>query len=348
MLSWLTGPDLEASDGHCLSWSNPAGTGYSYPEISGLLLHLLSRSETAIGRREQLRRALIGERAKGTAIRRGGQSYTFDTAMVVGGMLAHAQAGLHVSPGGGPAGSPAGQADGAELDGAELDDAVRGWVTVLIGAVGHRNPFAEDTGPGQLTASTSWSRAFGAHQAKVCGALLDAERLLSPLPDLCEAVAACAAAALDVLGDDGRFRIHAASPMTYVHSHCYAVEGLLMLAAAGARGVSEEAAAGAEWLAAAQQPEGGLRAWHDGSTASGPPRADATAQAIRIWTLVDRGRFADETARAWAFLAGLQAPAAGLRYEAGSADVNAWATIFAVQALSWSADPLAADAARLV
>jgi hypothetical protein len=219
---------------------------------------------------------------------------------------------------------------------------------VLIDAAGHRNPFAEDASPGRLTAGTRWSLAFGAHQAKVCGALLGAERLLGPLSGLREAVAACAAAALDVLGDDGRFRIHVASPMTYVHSHCYAVEGLLMLAAAGPEGIPGEAAAGAEWLAAVQQPDGGLRAWHDGATASGPPRADATAQAIRIWTLVDRSRFAGETARACAFLAGLQAPAAGLRYEPGSADVNAWATIFAVQALSWCADPLAADAARLV
>jgi hypothetical protein len=227
----------------------------------------------------------------------------------------------------------------------------RGWASVLITAAGRADPTAGQRSPGsagRLTAQTRWSLAFGAHQAKVCGALLDTGRLLGPLPGLGDAVSACAAAALDVQEDDGRFRIHAASPMTYTHSHCYAVEGLLRCAAAGHTEQLKRAEAGAAWLAAAQRPDGSLLAWHDGHTASGPPRADATAQALRIWTLTGRDRFAGPAARARAFLAGLWAPPRGLRYEPGSDDLNAWATIFAAQALGWHADPGTADAAAIV
>jgi hypothetical protein len=343
LLQWLVGPGLESSDGHCLSWSNSARTGYPYPEVSGLLLHLLSLTGRAPARRERLWRALVREREQAPAIRRGGQTYTFDTAMVLRGMLAHDEAILRAA-----AGPSAGQAEMAEPAAAAGECAARGWASLVIQAARQRNPAGVSRPPVRLAADTRWSLAFGAHQAKVCGALLQAGRRFGSLPGLDEAVGACAAAALDVQADDGRFRIHAASSMTYVHSHCYAVEGLLIRAAAGTAGTPEQVVAGAEWLAVAQQPGGGLRAWHDGRTASGPLRADATAQAMRIWLLVDRDRFARETACAGAFLGRLASPAQGLRYEPGSADVNAWGTIFAVQALGWGADPASADAAQIV
>ena len=344
LLQWLAGPGLESPGGHCLSWSNSAGTGYPYPEVSGLLLHLLSLTGRAPARRERLRRALARERERASAIGRGAQAYTFDTGMVLRGVLAHDEAIARAAVTG-AAGGQGAIAERAVAAGARV---ARGWASLLIQAARQRNPAGVGLRRARPAADTRWSLAFGAHQAKVCGALLQAGRRFGPLPGLDEAVAACAGAALEVQADDGRFRIHAASSMTYVHSHCYAVEGLLMRAAAGSGGIPEEVVAGADWLAAAQQRDGGLRAWHDGRRASGPARADATAQAMRIWNLVDRNRFARESACAGAFLARLASPAQGLRYEPGSADVNAWATIFAVQALSWRADPASADAAQIV
>ena len=85
-------PGLESPGGHCLSWSNSAGTGYPYPEVSGLLLHLLSLTGRAPARRERLRRALARERERASAIGRGAQAYTFDTGMVLRGVLAHDEA----------------------------------------------------------------------------------------------------------------------------------------------------------------------------------------------------------------------------------------------------------------
>jgi hypothetical protein len=330
LLRWLACSDLDTASGHCLSWWNPDHAGYAYPEISGLLLRLLRLADVAPARQQSLQDALLGGYAPGQPVQRGGQGYTFDTAMALAGMLATAQ-----------------PADHTELGHTELGRAALGWTSLLITAAQRADPAPGQPDPGRPAADTRWSMAFGAHQAKVCGALLDAERVLGPRPGLTDAISTCATAALAVQEDDGRFRIHAASPLTYAHSHCYAVEGLLMRAAARGGANLPEAAAGAAWLAAAQQPDGSLRAWHDGRTAHGPARADATAQALRIWVLVDHDRFAGHAARARGFLAGLCAPPRGLRYEPGSDDVNAWATIFAAQALSWHASPSAAAAARI-
>ena len=331
LLRWLASDDVAAPDGHCLSWWNPSRPGYPYPEISGLLLHLLSLEHRAAETRERLTGALLAEHATGVGVRRHGLAYTFDTAMALRGLLAADDASVH---------------SGVATD----------WALVLIEAAQRRSATAgvprpePPTGPQPLEPQTRWSLAFGGHQAKVCGALLDYRRRYGPLPGLAEAVEVLAGAALSVQDGDGRFRIHARSHLTYTHSHCYAVEGLLQRAAdAGARGGwPEPVVAGAHWLAGAQQPDGGLRAWHDGVQASGARHADATAQALRIWLVVDPDRYAEPAARARDFLWRLWVPPRGLRYSDDSDDVNAWATIFAAQALAWQAEPGRADAARIV
>jgi hypothetical protein len=136
----------------------------------------------------------------------------------------------------------------------------------------------------------------------------------------------------------GRFRIHADSSVTYVHAHCYAVEGLLCLQRRGLAEVGGVARDCAGWLAQIQAANGGIRAWHDGTHASGPLRADATAQAVRIWSCVNRRAFGDAIGRALGFLGRLQSVSGGICYEPGSGDVNTWATVFAVQAVRWAAE----------
>lgn len=117
----------------------------------------------------------------------------------------------------------------------------------------------------------------------------------------------------------------------YTHALCYALEGLL---AAGAWGLADVAVAlreGADALAAMQRADGALSAFRSGGTA----RSDATAQAARLWLAVDRARYAGAIGRAFDALDALGAPGGGLRYEEGSADVNTWAAVFAVQAEAW-------------
>lgn len=338
LLSWLASAELRAPDGpeagHCLSWWNPRHPGYAYPEISGLLLHLLAVEGAAPARRAELARALVMDPAPVEGVARDQQAYTFDTAMALHGLLADA--------------TPAG-----------TEDVARRWTDLLVTAADKRSPAAGQSWPSALTPETRWSESFGAHQAKVVGALLASRRRFGASAGVGDAIVACIDVATEVQEVDGRFRAHALTSRTYVHSHCYAVEGLLMAVAGGAAtggpsdlktlaDLKDRARAGASWLAAVQQATGGLAAWHDGQTASGPVRADATAQALRIWTLVDPDAYADSCARAVAALEGLRARGRGLRYEPESDDVNAWSTIFGYQALSWSADPRSASVASLV
>ena len=92
---------------------------------------------------------------------------------------------------------------------------------------------------------------------------------------------------------DGRFRIHFNSGESYVHAHCYAVEGLLCLIQRGWTDLIPTARECAAWLAEIQDSGGGVPAWHDGSRPYGKCHADATAQAARIWLCVDHRSFAE-------------------------------------------------------
>lgn len=148
------------------------------------------------------------------------------------------------------------------------------------------------------------------------------------------------------LGHDGRFVTHAGSERTYLHAHCYAVEGLLCLARLGRPEIVPVCRRAAEWLLSVQEDSGALLAWHDGESSWGAAHADAIAQAVRIWACVDRVEYAAAIARSLDFLAGLQSAEGGVYYHPGSGDVNSWATIFAVQAVQWAR--VGAEEPRLV
>jgi len=173
-----------------------------------------------------------------------------------------------------------------------------------------------------------WSQSYGAHLLK-CGFWLArvgrrafAEQLAEDLIERCF--------------DGERFHIHEDSATTYLHSHCYALEGLLGL---GLR--PDVVSAGAWWLAQQQDEDGALPGWFAQPSPWRP--ADVCAQALRLWTLVDREAFAEPIERATRRLAALQDPSGGIRYHDGSDDVNSWASIFALQALRWSSSPPSAE-----
>ena len=291
---WLSSQELIGAAGHCLSWANAAHPGYEYPEISGLLLSFLSRSGDAPQRAAQLHGALTNTAEPG-GVRRGEIGYAFDTAMALRGVLDH-------SPDGGYP--------------------VEEWTRALIEAV--------ETGRGcsptpSLEADTPWSLSFGAHQAKLAAGLLAAGTVL----DTAGAVELLRERTLRLQRPDGRFSIHAASSRTYLHAHCYAVEGLLMMG-----GADEAVRAGVAWLARVQQPDGSYLAWHDGTAASGPARTDATAQAVRLFRCLDPPHYQPQIESAAAFLISCVDPLGGVRYEAGSRDRTAWSTMFTAQALA--------------
>ncbi|MFT3769679.1 MAG: hypothetical protein QM820_29940 [Minicystis sp.] len=151
---------------------------------------------------------------------------------------------------------------------------------------------------------------------------------------------------LTPLSLDGRFVTHAGAKITYLHAACYAIEGLLWLRDRGRSGLDATVRAAAAWLARVQAQEGGLRAWHDGSSAWGERHADVAAQAIRIWAAVDRRAYDPHIREGLRYLASLQTTEGGVRYHPSSGDVNTWCTLFALQASRWAAG--GAAVARLI
>ncbi len=173
----------------------------------------------------------------------------------------------------------------------------------------------------QITRPGWWSQSYGAHLLK-CGFWLArigrrafAKELAADLVERCF--------------DGTHFVVHEGSNITYLHSHCYALEGLI-----GLQLHDDVVAAGALWLSEQQGEDGSLPDWFGRSSMCRP--ADVCAQALRIWALVDRERFAPSMARARAHLESLQDACGGIRYHQDSEDLNSWASMFALQALCWS------------
>lgn len=314
LVTWLVSPELtDVATGHCLSWSNHEHPGYAYPEISGLLLTLVSRDEGHRTRRAALRRALTRHPGAPQGVGRAGRFYTFDLGMALRGLIREGG----TSVGGGP---------------------MEVWPDLLIGHV-LAGVATDPRVP--LDGDTRWSDAFGAHQMKLVGAL----QALVEVWEGCRSRADDVKRARRGIGElvrrtqalqrpDGRFVVHEKSSLTYLHSHCYAMEGCLMARAAGLGQLDATIHDGAEWLASVQGPDGSFRAEHDGDRSRGPRRGDVAAQAIRIFRLDGEERFHGCIARAVQFLQTLRVPGKGFRYEPESRDVNAWTTIFAAQALA--------------
>ena len=167
-----------------------------------------------------------------------------------------------------------------------------------------------------------WSESWGAHIIKA----------LVPLAALGrrELAEALAADIVDTCFDGERFRIHPESGWTYLHSHCYAVEGLL-----GLRLRPDVVSAASAWLARVQADDGSLPAWEGRYTPERP--ADVVAQAVRIWCATDPDAYAEPISRAMDFLAVRQDPATGgIVYAAGSGHLTSWVAAFALQAHRWS------------
>ena len=120
----------------------------------------------------------------------------------------------------------------------------------------------------------------------------------------------------------------------YVHALAYATEGELLFRALGEPAGALDPRDVAATFAALQHPDGTLPAWDDGRE---PTRLDATAQAVRIWCVVDRKRHADAIDAALGALGRWQHPSGGMAYDPRG-HVNSWASMFADQAVGWARD----------
>jgi hypothetical protein len=311
MLGWLVSPSVVGSDGRVMSWSNPRHPGYPYPEIAGYLLSLLAlEGDSTLDIRDRIARRLVSDMSRAGGVGRGGSDYVFDSAMALTGLIAH-------------------ESTGGTIPDARSIDRLFDFVAA--------NLAARRAGTSLLMAAPDhWSVSYGCHLIKTVIALCayDERRPSSTTRVLVDRLVS----GLAGLYDNGRFRANANSSLTYLHSHCYAVEGLLVLEGRHRGDYGDLVRGSARWLAEIQSSEGGLHAFHDGRDAFGMLHTDATAQAIRIWSLVDSEAYREQIDRGLGFLAEMATPAGGLRYEPGSDDVNTWATIFGLQAVRWAGE----------
>lgn len=323
MVRWLCSAAVVESDGRVWSWHNPAHPGYAYPEAGGLWLSAMAREPEADEAQLDRVAAWLSTCERSEGIGRAGRGYLFDHGMVVAGRLAW-----------------------AERRGAGWGDERPAIATMLEQLRARR---ATWTSAATSLEEERWSERFGPHLLKLALPLAGwAERVGDPAAT--RALVELHAALRPTL-HEGRVPSGPGEAPTYLHAHCYAIEGLWRLSAAplpaaiqaSARAQAEAAAA---WLARVQRPDGGLPPWHDGTRGWGPAPADVAAQAVRLWSGLDRERHREAIERALEFLARLTDPCGGLRYHESSDDLNTWATVFAVQALDFAEGE--ADVRRLV
>lgn len=317
--TWLFDSGLCDEAGQVLSWLNPAKPGYVYPEIMGYyasLCAVLARAQQSaewLARGQLVGRATVAALSTAGGLGRAGIDYTFDTGIGLMGLARVDQV--------------AGRSD--------FKDAIARMRDFLVVGLGAQVVAYRDGKP--LIDDTSWSLSYGASALKTSLALELAASILGDegtrslaRSNVRDVVAGCYR--------EHSFRINGLRPWVYAHAHCYAVEGLLALSA---RGLADPAPIrpAAEWLAGVQNADGSISNWHGRPDAELGHQGDATSQAVRIWSAVDRPAFLANIARASAFLAALQTPAGGLRYNQASADVNSWVSMFAAQAIQWARGP---------
>lgn len=161
-----------------------------------------------------------------------------------------------------------------------------------------------------------WSSAFGPHLLKPTSLLLTmgmgTEQLRRAIRRALPTLLSCQDMA-------GAFRSPGENRV-YLHAHCYALEGLAVLANA-----PEQLRKGLVYLLSQRRPDGGFPHWNDTPS---PLAADVTAQAGRLFLLCEER---DAAARARAALESLAAPSGALYYHAESSHQNSWSTAFAAQ-----------------
>ncbi len=175
-----------------------------------------------------------------------------------------------------------------------------------------------------------WSQGLGPHLLKIAPELARAGQT--------EAAARLVERVVRTCWTGSSFAVRPGGP-TYLHCHCYALEGLLGL---GVR--SDLVEAGVAWLARQQRADGSLPAWFGGGELRWP--ADAVAQSVRLWSVVDREAYRLPIRRALGLLARRQGLDGGISYGSDRADRNAWTSMFALQAVRWAGQPPTRSALR--
>lgn len=334
-INWLVQSGIQDSEGAFASGLNRE-YGYRYPEVTGYGITLLCKQWRLTGDERlgfSARKAvkwLLGHARRGFGFacrqERDGQwleeLWSFDIGMIINALVAYYEVTGERMP---------------------LDVAIHAarWLTTEA-----RRPSGElvprfSISYGPIPDGDRWSTRAGPHQAKVVLGLLRLARvtgdeyLIETARQLCHRV-------LRYQDLDGRFITDLATGETYIHAHCYAVEGLAGYAfISGDEKILRAATKAVDWLRSIVRPDGGVPCSYDGRNANQEERSDSTAQTLRLLILLKN---MDEIAhlvakRLLTFQCreSSKARRGGFRYSSlrsgPEADLTTHGTMFAAQAL---------------
>jgi hypothetical protein len=314
-VQWLLHGPIRSADGMVAAWSDRGRPSHVYEESTGYLLTLLGYLYHLTGQdrfeHEAIRvaDALVKRLGSQKGFGRSGIAYLFDTAVCLRG-LATFLAMFKTS---------------VELP-------------VYKSAVGALNEIAATCGlliAKQLACDPKpkteqqvrWSERFNVHHIKVLhhcwpwvAGHIDVGQLIENF--------------VDRQFKDGLFLTDPQNGESYLHAHCYGVEGLLALEKQHHLRLDIRKNQIAQALSDLQLPNGGIPKFDP--VASHPTVAsDTTAQAVRIWQCIDPETYSANIQQALSFLEAMADEGGGILYSSNSNHLNSWTTIFAVQAMAW-------------
>ncbi len=309
-VDWLLDGPIRLGDGTLAAWAEGSEPSHVYEESTGYLITLLcflyrltadERYEVEAGRTVRALAATLGSRE---GCGRDGVLYLFDTSVCLRALAAFFAIF--------PAAEESREPGLARTLAGVLARTAQSLAERRAACVPERGGANEDAG--------RWSTVFGPH-------------LIKSISNMSPGGGPWRSIADELISrwyPGGQFRPDSGGSPAYLHAHCYAVEGMLAL-----QDVPRQVVERVTVLLAEEQAEsGGIPRWWPGDQ-DPVLAADATAQAVRLWLLLDRERFQDNIRRGTAYMGQILGPGGGVLYSPRRNHENSWATIFAVQALIW-------------
>ena len=343
-VDWLIESGIQSENGAFHSWYDCDKNEYSfiYPETTGYSISLLLQLYRYMGNEIFLKRAIsagdwllgiqredgsfyckyfgnpFGDKNCDTSL------YTFDAAICARGLLDLFKATSHMKY-------------------LRASRKIGNWL------IGHQNSDGSFVAGlylnGEIIEDSRWSRMSSCHHLKIISTLLKLYEILG------EEKFFISAKKLLEWGQKlelstGRFVTSSDCEETYAHAHNYAVEGLLKASDFfNDTGLLKNAVRGAIWLSTVQSEDGSFWNFYN-SKRERIKVSDATAQALRIWLILEEKgitRFYNNIEKGLRFLAKMQcvshdkrssgAVFYGQQEKNKIRHANSWATIFMIQAL---------------
>ena len=203
-----------------------------------------------------------------------------------------------------------------------------------------------------------WYRSCGCHHGKMAIGLLKYYSIHKD-PQLLENVRSLLQWLLSQQDREGYFKVNPESNAVFLHTHCYATEGLLYAYSQLKDAELYEAARKAgDWLIKIQRSDGSLPAWFNNGQVYPSVDSSAVAQAIRLWSVLYSGtgdvHYYNSTKKALKYLLSMQCTELSsdmlggfylvefdfkfIKYRIKS--LYSWPTMFAVHALNLANDIL--------